>query len=131
MGIRIDRWYKYWKLLSLSLEKNISEAINVSMIFLCVDGPASRYHSSTGVVAGEHQILKYNLDPNWINKITTFSLDKTVRFQKWFQSFFFSASAVFSISAAVGITGLVWYIRKIKSTKVVTCGVQSNENRFF
>lgn len=59
------------------------------MIFLCVDGPASRYHSSAGVVAGEHHILKYNLDPNWINKITTFSLDKTVRFQKWFQSFFF------------------------------------------
>ncbi|KAL6592617.1 hypothetical protein ACP70R_049295 [Stipagrostis hirtigluma subsp. patula] len=42
-----------------------------------------------------------------------------------------AASVVFSISAAIGIGGLVWYIRKIKSNKVVTCGVQSNENRFF
>uniref|UniRef100_A0A0D9VCL4 Wall-associated receptor kinase galacturonan-binding domain-containing protein n=1 Tax=Leersia perrieri TaxID=77586 RepID=A0A0D9VCL4_9ORYZ len=42
-----------------------------------------------------------------------------------------AASVVFSISAAIGITGLVWYIRKIKSMRVVTCGVQSNENRFF
>uniref|UniRef100_J3ME25 Wall-associated receptor kinase C-terminal domain-containing protein n=1 Tax=Oryza brachyantha TaxID=4533 RepID=J3ME25_ORYBR len=42
-----------------------------------------------------------------------------------------AASVVFSVSAAIGITGLLWYIRKIKSTTVVTCGVQSNENRFF
>ncbi|KAL6888858.1 hypothetical protein ACP4OV_009884 [Aristida adscensionis] len=42
-----------------------------------------------------------------------------------------AASVVFSISAAVGIGGLLWYIRKIRSNKVVTCGVQSNENRFF
>ncbi|XP_066335429.1 uncharacterized protein [Miscanthus floridulus] len=42
-----------------------------------------------------------------------------------------AASAVASISAAIGVGGLVWYIRKIKPSKVVTCGVQSNENRFF
>jgi hypothetical protein len=44
---------------------------------------------------------------------------------------FLAASAVASVSAAIGIWGLVWYIRKIKPSKVVTCGVQSNENRFF
>ncbi|XP_062228707.1 uncharacterized protein LOC133926699 [Phragmites australis] len=42
-----------------------------------------------------------------------------------------AASVVFSVSAAIGVGGLVWYIRKIRSNKVVTCGVQSNENRFF
>lgn len=42
-----------------------------------------------------------------------------------------AGTVVFSISAAIGIGGLVWYIRKMKSSKVVTCGVQSNENRFF
>ncbi|CAL5038546.1 unnamed protein product [Urochloa decumbens] len=42
-----------------------------------------------------------------------------------------AASVVVSISAAIGIGGLVWYIRKIRPSKVVTCGVQSNENRFF
>ncbi|TVU10682.1 hypothetical protein EJB05_44226, partial [Eragrostis curvula] len=42
-----------------------------------------------------------------------------------------AASVVFSASAVIGVGGLVWYIRKIRSNKVVTCGVQSNENRFF
>ncbi|XP_048541348.1 uncharacterized protein LOC125521069 [Triticum urartu] len=42
-----------------------------------------------------------------------------------------AATVVFSISAAIGIGGLVMYIRKMRSSKVVTCGVQSNENRFF
>ncbi|OEL12631.1 hypothetical protein BAE44_0026351 [Dichanthelium oligosanthes] len=42
-----------------------------------------------------------------------------------------AASVVVSISAAIGIGGLVWNMRKIRPSKVVTCGVQSNENRFF
>ncbi|WVZ79957.1 hypothetical protein U9M48_027479 [Paspalum notatum var. saurae] len=41
------------------------------------------------------------------------------------------AASVVSISAIIGVAGLVWYIRKIRPSKVVTCGVQSNENRFF
>lgn len=42
-----------------------------------------------------------------------------------------AASVVVSISAAIGVAGLVWYVRRIRPSKVVTCGVQSNENRFF
>ncbi|XP_074586588.1 uncharacterized protein LOC141842273 [Curcuma longa] len=36
-----------------------------------------------------------------------------------------------SVAGAVGVGGLIWYLRKIRKRSVVTCGVQSNENRWF
>ncbi|XP_072965254.1 uncharacterized protein [Typha angustifolia] len=42
-----------------------------------------------------------------------------------------AGTTVSSVAGAVGIGGLVWYLRKMRSNKVVTCGVQSNENRLF
>ncbi|KAJ3692338.1 hypothetical protein LUZ60_012688 [Juncus effusus] len=42
-----------------------------------------------------------------------------------------AGTVVFSVAGAIGIGALVWFIRKLKSNKVVNCGVQSNENRYF
>ncbi|XP_010916126.2 uncharacterized protein [Elaeis guineensis] len=42
-----------------------------------------------------------------------------------------AGTTVFSIGGAVGVGALVWYLRKMRKNKVVTCGVQSNENRLF
>ncbi|KAK6917771.1 Wall-associated receptor kinase, galacturonan-binding domain [Dillenia turbinata] len=43
------------------------------------------------------------------------------------------AGTVSAVSAAglLGVGAGIWYIRKMKSTAPVTCGVQSSENRFF
>ena len=41
----------------------------------------------------------------------------------------FIGIVVFSVAGAVGFLALVWFVRKLKSNKVVTCGIQSNENR--
>ncbi|THU49866.1 hypothetical protein C4D60_Mb06t14080 [Musa balbisiana] len=42
-----------------------------------------------------------------------------------------AGTATVSVAGAVGIGALVWYLRKIRKNSVVTCGVQSNENRLF
>ncbi|XP_038712624.1 uncharacterized protein LOC120006612 isoform X2 [Tripterygium wilfordii] len=41
--------------------------------------------------------------------------------------------AVTAVSAAtaIGIGAGIWYVKKLRNTKPVTCGVQSNENRLF
>ncbi|XP_058095167.1 uncharacterized protein LOC131240745 [Magnolia sinica] len=36
-----------------------------------------------------------------------------------------------SVAAVVGVGAVVWYLRKMRPNKVVTCGVQSNDNRLF
>ncbi|KAL8136844.1 hypothetical protein V2J09_002845 [Rumex salicifolius] len=36
-----------------------------------------------------------------------------------------------SVAGVVGVGGGIWYLRKMKATTPVTCGVQSNENRLF
>ncbi|KAJ4703945.1 Wall-associated receptor kinase-like [Melia azedarach] len=43
------------------------------------------------------------------------------------------AGTVTGVSAAgvIGIGAAVWYLRKVRATAPVTCGVQSNENRLF
>lgn len=32
---------------------------------------------------------------------------------------------------AIAVGAVVWYLKKVKQNKVVTCGVQNNENRLF
>jgi hypothetical protein len=43
------------------------------------------------------------------------------------------AGTVTSISAfgALGIEGGIWHLKKVRVTIPVTCGVQTNEDRFF
>ncbi|GMN36369.1 hypothetical protein TIFTF001_005966 [Ficus carica] len=36
-----------------------------------------------------------------------------------------------SVAGVLGIGAGIWYLRKVRATAPVTCGVQSNENRLF
>ncbi|KAJ4808215.1 wall-associated receptor kinase galacturonan-binding protein [Rhynchospora pubera] len=60
---------------------------------------------------------------------TTFCSDAKSRHRT--SSTVIAGTVVFSVAGAVGIGALVWFVRKIKSNKVVSCGVQTNENRYF
>jgi len=37
----------------------------------------------------------------------------------------------FSAAGAIGIGAGIWYLKKLRATAPVTCGVQTNENRLF
>jgi hypothetical protein len=37
----------------------------------------------------------------------------------------------FSAAGAIGIGAGIWYLKKLRATAPVTCGVQTNDNRLF